>query len=223
MCKRAPAAVRVVFERGPLPLWFYHALCAEGLRAICIDARHARAAPDIAANKTDANDADGLAHLAEVGLYREVGVKGFDSMMTRTLAAARTKLVHITIELSNQIRGLMKTFGLVVPPGKGSEFERACSRTCHRSGRSLGHRAATFGILAQHPLASHRAWGPARRWCTPKPGLSAPHVDPRHRRDHRHVFHEGNRGPHHPSLTIRVLPTPMPYSVGGTLAGSSLR
>jgi transposase len=39
------------------------------LPAICIDARHAKAALDMAANKTDANDADGLAHLAEVGFY----------------------------------------------------------------------------------------------------------------------------------------------------------
>jgi transposase len=121
--KRAPAAERVVFETGPLSVWFYHALCAEGLPAVCIDARHAKAALDMAANKTDANDADGLAHLAEVGFYREVRVKGFDSMLTRTLVAARTKLVRITTELSNQIRGLMKTFGLVVPPGKGSKFE----------------------------------------------------------------------------------------------------
>jgi transposase len=78
----------------------------------------------MAANKTDANDADGLAHLAEVGFFREVRVKGFDSMLTRTLVAARTRLVRICTELSNQIRGLMKTFGLVVPAGKGSTFEK---------------------------------------------------------------------------------------------------
>jgi transposase len=121
--KHAPSAKRVIFETGPLSVWFYHALCAEGLPAICIDARHAKAALDMAANKTDANDADGLAHLAEVGFYREVRVKGFDSMLTRTLVSARTRLVRITTELSNQIRGLMKTFGLVVPAGKGSKFD----------------------------------------------------------------------------------------------------
>lgn len=38
---------------------------------ICIDARHAKVALDMAANKTDQNDAVGLAHLAEVGFYRE--------------------------------------------------------------------------------------------------------------------------------------------------------
>ncbi|MGX9148401.1 IS110 family transposase, partial [Mesorhizobium sp. 128a] len=79
--KRAPAAKRVVFETGPLSVWFYHALRAEGLPAICIDARHAKAALDMAANKTDANDADGLARLAEAGFFREVRVKGFDSML----------------------------------------------------------------------------------------------------------------------------------------------
>jgi transposase len=122
--KRAPAAKRVVFETGPLSVWFYHALRSERVPAICIDARHAKAALDMAANKTDANDADGLAHLAEVGFFREVRVKGFDSMLTRTLVAARTRLVRITTELSNQIRGLMKTFGLLVPAGKGSTFEK---------------------------------------------------------------------------------------------------
>ena len=122
--KRAPAVRRVVFETGPLSIWFYHSLRTEGLPAICIDARHAKAALDMATNKTDANDADGLAQLAEVGFFREVRVKGFDSMLTRTLVAARTRLVRITTELSNQIRGVMKTFGLLVPAGKGSTFEK---------------------------------------------------------------------------------------------------
>jgi len=122
--KRAPNARRVVFGTGPLSVWFFHALIAEGLPAICIDARHAKAALDMAANKTDANDADGLAHLAEVGFYREVRVKGFDSMLMRTLIAARRQLMKMRVQMSNQIRGLMKTFGLVVPKGAGSVFER---------------------------------------------------------------------------------------------------
>lgn len=77
----------------------------------------------MAPNKTDANDADGLAQLAEVGFYREVRVKQYDSMLTRTLVAARSRLIKIVTELSNQIRGLMKTFGLVVPKGAGRVFE----------------------------------------------------------------------------------------------------
>ncbi len=121
--KHAPDAQRVVFETGPLSVWFYHALTAEAVPAICIDARHAKAALDMAPNKTGSNDADGLAHLAEVGFYREVRVKSFDSMLVRTLVAARHQMLKMTIQMSNQIRGLMKTFGLVVPKGAGSIFE----------------------------------------------------------------------------------------------------
>ena len=32
-------------------------------------------------------------------------------------------MMRIRTELSNQIRGVMKTFGLVVPPGRGGAFE----------------------------------------------------------------------------------------------------
>jgi transposase len=122
--KRAPYVRRVVFETGPLSVRYFHALTAEGLPVICIDARHAKAALDMAANKTDANDADGLAHLAEMGFYREVRVKGFESMLIRTLITARRQLLKMRLQISNQIRGLMKTFGLVVPKGAGSVFER---------------------------------------------------------------------------------------------------
>ena len=120
---RAPGTVRIGIETGPTTTWLWTELNRLGLPVICIDARHAKAALDMAPNKTDAHDADGLAQLAEVGFFREVRVKGFDSMLGRTLVAARNRLVQITTELSNQIRGLMKTFGLVVPAGKGSRFE----------------------------------------------------------------------------------------------------
>ncbi|MGO7565331.1 IS110 family transposase, partial [Rhizobium johnstonii] len=35
---RAPNAESLVFETGHLSVWFYHALRAEGLPAICVDA-----------------------------------------------------------------------------------------------------------------------------------------------------------------------------------------
>jgi transposase len=52
-----------------------------------------------------------------------VRVKQYDSMLTLTLVAARSQLIKTVTELSNQIRGLMKTFGLVVPKGAGRMFE----------------------------------------------------------------------------------------------------
>src|SRR3954471_10691140 len=69
------------------------------------------------------NDAEGLAHLVRSGWYREVRVKSREAMLSRSLLGARTQLLGIGTELSNQIRGLMKTFGLVVPKGAGRIFE----------------------------------------------------------------------------------------------------
>lgn len=122
--KRAPSVNRVVLETSSLSVWFYHALKQEDLPTICINSRHAKAALDMAPNKTDANDADGLAHLAEVGFYSEVRVKSFESMLTRTLVAARNQMLRATTQLSNQICDLMKkTSGLVVPKSAGRIFE----------------------------------------------------------------------------------------------------
>ena len=124
--KHAPTPSGLCSRLGRCRSGSIHALTAEGLPAICIDARHAKAR-STGANKTDANDADGLAHLAEAGFYKDVRVKAFDSMLTRTLVAARTQLLSITTQLRNQIRGLMKTFGLVVPRGKGRHVRGECS------------------------------------------------------------------------------------------------
>ena len=90
---------------------------------MCIDARHAKAALDTAPNKTDANDADGLSLLAEAGFFREVRVKSWAAMQVRTLVGGRAQLIGISSDLSNQIRGVMRTFGLVVPAGGGRIFE----------------------------------------------------------------------------------------------------
>ena len=119
--QHAPNAVLVVFET--LSTWFHHELTAAGLPAVCIDARHAKAALDTAPNKTDANDADGLSLLAEAGFFREVRVKSWAAMQVRTLVGGRAQLIGISSDLYNQIRGLMRTFGLVVPAGGGRIFE----------------------------------------------------------------------------------------------------
>jgi transposase len=61
---------------------------------------------------------DGLAHLVRAGWYKEVRVKSRDGMFSKAVSAARRQLLDISTNLSNQVRGLMKTFGLVVPKGK---------------------------------------------------------------------------------------------------------
>jgi transposase len=122
--QHAPAAVKIGIETGPLTTWLCTELRRRGLPMVCLDARQAKKALDMKLNKTDANDAEGLAHLVRTGWYREVRVKSREAMLVKALIGARGQLLDMTTSLSNQIRGIMKSFGLVVPKGSGGVFEK---------------------------------------------------------------------------------------------------
>jgi transposase len=115
--------VRIGLETGLLSTWLFHELKKHGLPVICIDARHAKAALSLRVNKTDANDAHGIAPIVRVGWYREVMVKSMDNHALRAMLSARAHLVAQSVTLANSIRGLLKVFGLVVRRAKGGRFD----------------------------------------------------------------------------------------------------
>jgi transposase len=120
--KHAPGVVRVGLETGQLSNWLTLSLRRRGLPVVCLDARHAKAALSLQVNKTDANDAWGLAQIVRTGWFREVAVKSMDAHKLRMLLVARSQLVGQRQSLANNIRGLMKTFGIVIPRGCGGLF-----------------------------------------------------------------------------------------------------
>lgn len=123
--KWAPCAERVGLETGTTSTWLWHELRTAGLPVICIDARHAEAALSMRLNKTDRNDAAGLAQLMRMGWYREVKVKQLAAHADGALLASRAMLVKHRCELENQIRGLLKNVGLRPAATKGSAFEQS--------------------------------------------------------------------------------------------------
>lgn len=109
-------------ESGAMSPWLVHELRSLGVNIVCIDARHARAALSMQINKNDRNDAEGLAHVMRTGWYRSVHVKSFDSHRARALLRSRLQLVEIVTRLSNHIRGVLKTFGLLPGRVRGKPF-----------------------------------------------------------------------------------------------------
>jgi transposase len=61
---------RIGLEAGPLSQWLFSALAEAELPVVCVETRHMRAVLKVQINKTDRNDARGIAQMMRVGLYR---------------------------------------------------------------------------------------------------------------------------------------------------------
>ena len=105
---------RIGLEAGPLSQWLFSALAEAGLPAICVETRHMRAALKAQINKTDRNDARGIAQMMRAGLYRPVHVKTLRSQKLRMLLTHRKLLQSKAIAIENDLRATLRNFGLKV-------------------------------------------------------------------------------------------------------------
>jgi transposase len=120
---------RIGVEAGPLSQWLVNALTAADLPVICVETRHMKAlltAQQI--NKTDRNDARGMAQMMRVGLFKPVHVKTLVAQEQRMLLTSRKllqrkllqrKLLDVELDL----RGTLRNFGLKVGVVRGSRYE----------------------------------------------------------------------------------------------------
>ena len=114
---------RVVIETGRMSPAICLGLKQLGVAIVCVDARQAhQSLKAMKANKTDLNDAKGLAQLARTGFYKEVHVKSPAAHGVRAIITARAHLVQERVRIDNTIRGLCITFGIKVGPGQGKDF-----------------------------------------------------------------------------------------------------
>src|ERR1700745_1175454 len=114
---------RIGLEAGPLSQWLLSALADAGLPAICVETRHMRAVLQAQINKTDRNDARGIAQLMRGRLYRPVHVKTLRSQKLRMLLTHRKLLQSKAIAIDNDLRGTLRNFGLKVGVVGTARFE----------------------------------------------------------------------------------------------------
>ena len=115
-----------VLETGGMSSWLASGLVAHDIRAVIVDARLAKKALSGRANKSDANDAEGLAWLALTGWYRRVAVKSEAARVRRGLLVARAQLCGQRRALENVVRALFRGFGMKFgAPGKRAFEARA--------------------------------------------------------------------------------------------------
>ena len=114
---------RIGLEAGPLSQWLLSALAEAELPVICVETRHMRAVLKAQINKTDRNDARGIAQMMRVGLYRPVHVKTLRSQKLRMLLTHRKLLQSKAIAIENDLRATLRNFGLKVGIAGKVKFE----------------------------------------------------------------------------------------------------
>ena len=138
LASRAPGLRRVGLETGPLAVWLWNELRDRQLPVVCLDARHANAALKVRPAKTDRNDAAGLAQIVRTGWYKEVRIKTRASYEIRALLSARDVLVSTRVRLEAQVRGLLRTFGVLFGKQVGGQGHSVLIMACRvqAAGRS---------------------------------------------------------------------------------------
>lgn len=105
---------RVGIEASSLGTWLHRELQAMGFPVIVVEARQMRSSLSAMRNKTDRNDARGIAQMMRLGWFRAVHVKSIDTQRLQTLLSNRRLLKRKLIDLENHIRGALRVYGLRV-------------------------------------------------------------------------------------------------------------
>lgn len=111
----AHAVTQVGFESGTMSQYLFFGLQAEGFEVVCMEARQVSAALSAMRNKTDRNDARGIAQVLRTGWFNPVHMKSRASHGIRAMLSCRKALLNKTIDLANEVRGLLKIFGIRLP------------------------------------------------------------------------------------------------------------
>lgn len=114
---------RVGVEAQALGIWLHRELTVLGLPMVMVEARHMRASLSAMRNKTDRNDARGIAQMMRMGWYRAVYVKSESVQRLRSLLANRRLLKRKLIDLELHIRGVLRAYGLKVGKISRGRFE----------------------------------------------------------------------------------------------------
>jgi transposase len=140
---------RVGIEAGPLSQWLVNGLARAGLPVVCVETRHMMAllkAQQV--NKSDRNDARGIAQMMRVGLFKPVHVKTQLAQEQRMLLTSRSLLQRKLLDVDSDLRGTLRNFGLKVGVVSSGKFEARI--------RELVTGSPTLALIVEPLLAVRR-------------------------------------------------------------------
>jgi len=112
-------------ESGSWSHWLTDELVARDLPVVCCDARKMATFLNLKVNKTDRNDARGIAESVRCSMFSKVETKSKEAIAMKTAVRSRQQLVKCKVEIQGTIRGLLKPFGVKLACHSGNAFIEA--------------------------------------------------------------------------------------------------
>jgi transposase len=118
----------VGFESGSLGHYLTQGFKERALPAVCMDARKMSAILSIRVNKTDKNDARGIADALRTGMFTRVHDKPQEAINRGAVLSMRRCLVNQRTDTKNHVRGILKTYGVRLGAVGPTKFSEAVKR-----------------------------------------------------------------------------------------------
>jgi transposase len=113
--KRNLLVEKIAIESGSLSHFLVSEMQKREMPVICVCSRQMAKVLSVRINKTDRNDARGIAEALSKGYYREVALKSQKNVERSTILGSRRMLVQQKVSLKNGIRGFLKSYGITMP------------------------------------------------------------------------------------------------------------
>lgn len=110
---------KIGMEACNMANWLHDSFTEAGHDCVCIDAYQAsQTIRSMRTNKTDRNDAWGLAQLLRAGLYKAVHVRSVENRALAGMLTTRKTLVRQRVDMENAIRGHFRQYGVRISGGE---------------------------------------------------------------------------------------------------------
>ncbi len=113
------------FESGSLGHYLTQGFKKRNLPAVCMDARKLSPVLELRVNKTDKNDARGIADVLRVGMFTRVHDKPQEAVDRSAVLTMRRCIVNQRTDIKNHIRGVLKTYGIRLGSVGSTKFSKA--------------------------------------------------------------------------------------------------
>lgn len=141
------------------------ALRDAGYPVFCLETRHTQRFLSTRPNKTDRNDAHGIATMMRVGHFKPLHVKSRASQLVRSMLVGRSQFMSAMLQIENTIRSLLRTQGLKLGRFHRYKFSERVRELCEQEPMLMPAIDPLLAARDEMRASRYASW--TMRWSAP--------------------------------------------------------